>query len=370
MEKRNRIYMIDVVRGTAVFMTLLLSNPGTSLRPATFIHAQWHGITFIDYFLPLFIFAMSMVIPLVFERDRFKAPKAFLFRVFRRSILLFLLGMLLNFTPEFNPSTLRILGVLQRLGLVYFAVNIYLLILRKYISKKHMIAVLLVSGLIFCFLYMLLIHPWGYEMETNLIRRIDLRVITEAHMYKPLPHDPEGLLSTIGAIVSGLFGSAIGYLLIDKEKPQKNKLVLMLLLGCGFLLLSFVTGIRVPINKKMWTGTYLLHTTGWITLYTALCFFLCDIQQIRKPFQFLTYLGRNALFIYVAAEFISKLVWPIQIYYPVMDETLRIPAYITFRFFQPLVGTLLEGVGFGLLYALLWVLVAKLMYKKNIMIKL
>ena len=370
MVKRNRIYSIDVVRGTAVFLGMIMSNPGTYNLPTAFVHAWWHGIHLIDYSLPLFVMAMCMVIPLIFEKDRVRAPEKFLVRIIRRSVLLFLLGLLLNFTPEFNFSTLRVLGVLQRLALVYFAVNIYILVLRHYAHQKQMMMLLLGSALLLSILYMIAVHPWGYEVETNIIRRIDLKILTEDHMYEMQSFDPEGIFSTLGAIASGLFGSVMGYLLIDKTKTQRTKLITMLILGTTLLLISFITGIWVPINKKMWTGTFIFNTAGCITLYTALCFYLCDMKLIRKPFRFLTSMSSNALFIYVTRQYIIKLIWPIEVYYPPMDQLVTLPAYITYRFFKPLVGTTFEGVGFGFIYALIWVQIAKFMHKKNLFIRL
>jgi predicted acyltransferase len=397
-----RLTSLDVFRGVTIAGMILVNMVSLS-EPDVYpllLHAKWHGWTLADLVFPFFLFivgvAMSFsfakytdVIPKVEKgRDAVGALQQFLAaessaaggdkppykKIFRRAAILFALGLLLNLfwnnknLPYFDLSTLRIMGVLQRIALTYlFASLIVLKLPRK--AQWIVTGVLLVGY----WLLMMYVPIPGYgtgEIATptgNFAAYIDRLIIPKAHLYKGDGFnnlgDPEGLFSTIPAIASVLVGYFSGEWI--RSQPVKTRTSLGLALaGVGFLIAAGLFALEFPINKKLWTSSYVLLSSGWALLLLAGCYELIEVQRIRdwaKPFEVL---GMNAIAIFIPSVLLIKILAKTTIgednLYTVIYKTLFAP------WIAPFNGSLL----FAALTVLLWLGVAWILYRQRIFIKI
>lgn len=357
--KSNRILSFDIIRGFAVASTMITANPGSANEFAQFHHAVWHGLTFTDFGFPLFIFAMCLVIPLVAEKRLARDRSAFLPSVFSRGLKLLAIGLIFNLVPQFDWANWRLPGVLQRLGLIYVIINLWYYSLKKWFPERSAGRISLIAAFILAAGYWLVMHPFGYQPETNLGALIDRAVFQPHHLYRNGIYDPEGFWSTLGALINGLLGCAAGSLLLAKDKTARQKMASLLVWGGLAVAVSFIIQPYNPWNKRLWTSSFGLITAGAHLILLAAIYWLVDIKARGRWLSPLHYLGRNSLFIYIATNFIIKLIWPIQI------GGQSVPYYLTSRFITPWAGPTYESLIFSLLYLTAWVLVARLLYRRQ-----
>lgn len=357
--KSNRILSFDIIRGFAVASTMITANPGSANEFAQFHHAVWHGLTFTDFGFPLFIFSMCLVIPLVAEKRLSDNSAAYLQSVFSRGLKLIAIGLIFNLVPQFDWANWRLPGVLQRLGLIYIIINLWYYSLKKWFPKRSVGFSSLMAAFGLAAGYWLIMHPFGYQPETNLGALLDRAVFQPHHLYRNGIYDPEGLWSTLGALINGLLGCAAGSLLLDKQKTAGQKIISLLVWGGLALTASFIIQPFNPWNKRLWTSSFGLITAGSHLILLAAIYWLVDIKGRGKWFSPLHYLGRNSLFIYIATNFIIKLIWPIQI------AGQPIPYYLTSHYIRPWAGVRFESLVFSLLYLTAWILLARFLYRKR-----
>jgi predicted acyltransferase len=301
---------------------ILVNNPGTwSHIFSPLKHAPWHGCTPTDLVFPFFLFAVGNAFAFVLPRFEDAGTSTFLRKVFKRTVLIFSIGLLLNWLPfmkwsgedlvikfwvdKVNPDTgVRILGVLQRIALCYFfaAVIIY------FFKPKG--AFVVSAVLLLCYWALCL---WAnpadpYSLEGWFGTAIDKKILGIPHMYKGegIPFDPEGIMSTFPAIVQVVFGYFIGSHIRSKGATHEmlNQLfVTALLLVCT----AYFWDLLFPINKKIWTSSYVLYTTGLATFTLALMVYLIEFRKVRgNGSRFFDVFGKNPLFIFVMSAVIPK----------------------------------------------------------------
>lgn len=294
--KINRLYSLDVFRGLAIALMILVNSPGNKTAYPWLVHASWNGCTFADVVFPFFIMivGMSTVFSLTNQLSKGASETQLLMHIFKRSIYLFMMGLLLNAFPNhFDFSTIRIPGVLQRIAICYGISSI--LFLKTRAQTQGIIFILL---LIFYWL-LLTVFATNFPLtpENNLVGYIDKILLSPQHLYTP-NFDPEGILSTIPAIASTLLGNLLGIFFL-RNKNKKQLLFWTIIAGIILSITGWLWGFIFPINKSLWTSSYVLWTGGLGLLVFALCFAWADIKQWRFLTKSLTLFGNNAMLVYM-----------------------------------------------------------------------
>lgn len=306
LDSRTRLISLDAFRGFTIAGMILVNNPGSRnhIFPP-FQHAEWHGLTPTDLVFPFFLFIMGVSIPLAFSK-RIKAGASFKElrkKIIERSVKIFLLGLFLNLFPKFDFSNIRWPGVLQRIAIVYLAsAFLYLKI-----PKKGLIytGVFLLTGY---WLAMTLIPVPGYganlEPGTNLAAWLDSLLIP-GRMWKGT-WDPEGILSTLPAIVSGISGVLAGIALL-MDVPRERQAIWLFVAGFSAFLAGAVWAWFFPLNKNLWTSSYVLYTSGLASMSLGLFMWVIDLKGIKNWTRFGVIYGSNAISIYVFAGMLPSL---------------------------------------------------------------
>jgi predicted acyltransferase len=323
MLQAPRFTALDVFRGmTVCFMIIVNTSGNWDTTYAPLLHANWHGFTPTDLVFPSFLFAVGNAMSFVMKKWVNMKDAAVLGKIFKRTIIIFLLGYLMYWFPfvHWNESgglsgnpigNTRIMGVLQRIALAYCAAALMI----RYL-KLNTVLTLSVS---FLFIYWLILRMFSggddpYNMLTNAGTRLDLWVFGPDHLYhgEGVAFDPEGLLSTLPSITNVTFGYAAGKWIQEKGNSYEG-LTKLLLVGVTLIFLALCWNNFFPINKKLWTGSYVFLTVGIDCVLLAALVYVIDFLQIRRFNYFFEVFGRNPLFIYIVSEIGAILLWFIPI---------------------------------------------------------
>lgn len=357
----TRYLALDAFRGITIALMILVNTPGTwSHVYAPLLHAQWHGCTPTDLVFPFFLFIIGSAMFFSFKKSNFAATPEQFTRIVKRGCIMFFIGFMLNVIPFNTPvEEWRIMGVLQRIGIAYIiAASLVLLFNRRGI---FIISTLILFGY---WLLLLSVGEVGLTLEGNIIRELDLAVLGASHMYnmQGVSFDPEGLLSTIPSVVNMLLGFELTrYLTSIKDKNSsviKLTLIGGLAIGLGALW-SFV----LPINKSLWTSSYVIYTTGFACLLLAAFIWLIDIKGHKKIVEPLLVYGTNPLFVYV----LSFLFVTVYLNVPVGKGTLYGWLYQQFTLIaEPTLASFL----FAFSHVVLFWFVSLKLYQRKIFIKI
>ncbi|MEY4128108.1 MAG: hypothetical protein RL737_2297 [Bacteroidota bacterium] len=313
----QRFYSLDVFRGATVCLMILVNNPGSwAYIYAPLEHAPWHGLTPTDLVFPFFLFAVGNAMAFVMPKLELAGPAIFWRKVLKRSALIFLIGLFLNWWPFVKATdysikafeNVRILGVLQRIALAYFfaAITIYYL---KSTKAFYATMLLLLGYWALC----LLSNPADpYSLEGWFGTNIDKAILGVTHMYKGegIPFDPEGIMSTIPAIAQVILGFLVGNYIKEKG-ATKDSLTTMLnglfVAAIAMLITGFCWDMVMPINKKIWTSSYVVYTTGLAILTIATMIYFIEIKGVKIGLsRFFDVFGKNALFVFALSAFLPK----------------------------------------------------------------
>ncbi len=358
--QKQRFLALDVMRGLTLALMILVNTPGSwSHVYPPLLHADWHGVTPTDFIFPFFLFMVGAAMVFAGKSLAALSASARALKILRRTLLIFLIGVLLNWFP-FTQSLadLRIPGVLQRIALAYFFaawIVLYFPALWRYLT---------LAALLFGYWALLLLVPDPYGLEASLVRQVDLALLGEAHLWqgKGLAFDPEGILSTLPSIASVLFGYEVTRFLMSSPN---RALAQWQLLGAGLVLC--VAGVVwhsvFPLNKYLWTSSFVLLTSGVAILVLLALARLEALALMRKPFSALQMLGENPLFIYALSILWANTLWLI----PIGNTS----AYqFSFEFLSRFASPMNASLMFALLnVALLW-LVAWWLDRRKIVIAL
>jgi len=361
---QTRIEVIDVLRGLALALMLLVNNPGSwSAVYAPFLHTSWHGLTPTDLVFPFFLFVVgaSMACSLRGKMQAFGLPWL---SIFKRCFLLFFIGFILQIIPfEKAPDTWRIMGVLQRIGLCFLLVAIMIGIIKE--------RWLLLTGVLILIVYWLILLLAGqapYSLENNIVRHVDMAILGSTHMWrvKGISFDPEGLLSTISASITVLSG----YLICTKVLLQKTERQQTLnLLGIGIILLGIglIWSVWHPINKSLWTGSFVLVSSAAACFSLALIILFWRVPGIKTAVYGLQIYGSNPIFIYVAAWLFS--VFLRRFTMTIGGQSNSIQGWI-YSHFQTVMSDKLASLLYAISFTILFYLIALVLHNKRIFIKL
>ncbi|MBC6696515.1 acyltransferase family protein [Hymenobacter puniceus] len=363
-----RLISLDVFRGLTVMAMILVNNPGDwGHIYAPLEHAHWHGCTPTDLIFPFFLFivGVSIVYALDGARQKPETHGRTMVRILKRSAILFGLGLLGALYPKFEFETLRIPGVLARISWVFLVCG--LLFLKT--TRQQQIGLLAFALVLYNVLLQVVPVP-GYgaanlEAGTNFGAWLDRLVFTENHLWKSSrTWDPEGLLGTLPAIGTGLLGMLTAQWLRRKDVEPATRVAWLFVAGGAAVLMGMVWNGWFPINKSLWTSSYVLYTGGLAMMALAALYWLTDVQNYRgwwtKPA--LAY-GVNAITVFFLSAIVSKTLNLIK----VGDVTLRAWLYNTF--FTPYFSPINASLAGALVCVLIWLGVLWVMYKKGVIIK-
>jgi predicted acyltransferase len=296
---------------------ILVNNPGSWGHIYTPLeHAPWHGCTPTDLVFPFFLFAVGNAMAFVMPKLEAAGTNAFLKKIFTRTLLIFCIGLFLNWFPFIKWSndelvgkpfeTLRILGVLQRIALCYCFASLIIYFLK---TKGAFVAVITIL-LLYWLLCLLLGNPADpYSLDGFWGTALDKTILGENHMYKGegVAFDPEGLASTLPAITQVIFGFFVGQYI--QQKGKNFEMVTNLFVAAAVLIFAgFCWDMVFPINKKIWTSSYVLYTTGLAIMILAVMIYLIEFKQYKGwPTKFFDVFGKNPLFIFVLSGLFPRL---------------------------------------------------------------
>lgn len=323
-ENRPKRYLsLDVLRGLTIALMIVVNTPGSwSHIYAPFEHSPWHGFTLTDLVFPTFLFVVGNAMSFSMRKFAQKTDKAFLIKIFKRTLLIFVIGFLLSYFPFVyhtetgelafkNILDNRIMGVLQRIALCYC---IAALVIHYFKHKVTIIFSIVILFFYWGMMYFFGDQPNPYSLEGNAALKFDLLFIPIENLYQGygIPFDPEGLLSTLPAIVNVIIGYFAG-MAIQKQQHKSKVLVQLILAGIVLICLALLWDNYFPINKPIWTSSYVLYASGFDLLILAFLLWTIDIMKFEKWTYFFEVFGKNPLFIYIMSGVLVRLMFLIKI---------------------------------------------------------
>lgn len=364
----SRLRSLDVFRGITIAGMILVNSPGGPESYAPLDHAAWNGLTPTDLIFPFFVFivGVSLVFSLQKRLAQGESTEALAQSILKRFLIIFGIGLLLNGFPYYNLTTIRIPGVLQRIAFCYLAGGLLFL----WTNTATQIGVLMGSLTLYWWL-MTHIHVPGFgpgilTKEGSLASHLD-RLLLAGHLYRP-EYDPEGLLSTLPAVGTVLIGTLTGLWLKSKGAPAR-KITGLIEAGVIFLLAGWRWGAVFPINKALWTSSYVLVTGGVALLFLAACYGIIEMRGWTGwawPFEVF---GLNAIAAYVLHVLFLKVQNKIPM--ALADGTVgNIRLYITEHLFSPWLSPKNASLAYASCYTLLWFVVFWNLYRRKVFIKI
>ncbi|MEO8567691.1 MAG: heparan-alpha-glucosaminide N-acetyltransferase domain-containing protein [Ginsengibacter sp.] len=326
---KERFYSLDVFRGATVCLMIMVNNPGNwEHLYAPLDHSPWHGVTPTDIVFPFFLFAVGNALAFVMPRLEVAGTQVFWKKIIKRTLLIFLIGLLLNWLPfvkwddehlafkpwsyinaEGEPAGIRILGVLQRIALAYFFASVIIYFFK--IRGAFFAACVILLGYWFLCVAGNPADPFSLTgwFGTN----VDKAILGEAHMYhgehlngQPIAFDPEGFMSLFGSVVQVIFGYLCGDYIIKKGKTPEMVNGLFVA-GAVFLFAGYAWDMVFPLNKKIWTSSYTVYTTGLAMVILGVMIYLIELKNKRGWLgKFFDVFGKNPLFIFVLSGFLPR----------------------------------------------------------------
>ncbi|HOI48626.1 MAG TPA: DUF5009 domain-containing protein [Prolixibacteraceae bacterium] len=368
MKTAQRYLALDVLRGMTIALMILVNNPGSWAHIyAPLRHAAWHGCTPTDLVFPFFLFVVGVSMFFSFSKYNNSLNRESLLKIGRRTLLIFAIGLFLNSFPQWTAdfSKLRLLGVLQRIALAYGLASLIVLATpRKYLPY--------LGGIILLAYWALLAGMGGadpFSLEGNATIAFDKAILGENHLYKGFgtPFDPEGLLSTLPAIVTVIIGYLVGSLIKNAEKSRVPQT--LVIYGVAGIAAGLLWGQFFPINKPLWTSSYVLYTAGWASLVLALLIWMIDLKGYSRWTTFFVVFGMNPLFIFALSGLWAKTLTRL-IRFPGIDGKMTNGYTWLYReIFVPLAGDLNGSLLFAISHVLIFWLIGLILYKKKIFIK-
>lgn len=368
MKPGKRLLSLDAFRGLTIAGMILVNTPGSwgHVYPPL-LHAKWHGCTPTDLVFPFFLFIVGVSMWFSFKKLNHQlSPESFR-KLAKRAALIFLIGLFMNIFPFFTTSieTFRIMGVLQRIAVAFF----FGAILCLSVPTRWLPIVL---GIV-------LLGYWGilaafggldpYSLEGNFAKSVDLAILSEGHMYKGfgIPFDPEGLMSSLPAIGTVIIGFLVGRMIETSTNISKAIRALV-----GFGILAIVLAVLwhqvFPINKPLWTSSYVLYTAGIACILLSIFLWMIEFKGWKQWASPLVVLGLNPLFIYALS-----IIWvKIMLYILKWDQHGTMTngySWLYRQIFVPMAGDLNGSLLFAISHVAVFWFIAWLLWKRKIFIK-
>lgn len=372
---QGRLRSLDVFRGATIVGMILVNNPGD--WRATFgplLHAPWHGWTPTDLIFPFFLFVLGVAIPLAFSSrmERSGGDLGPLYRqIVRRTLILFGLGLVLNWAPFFdvNWATARIPGVLQRIAIVYLLASLAFLNLGR--RGRGVLSVGLLLGY---WLAMEWIPVPGFgagdlSPEGNLAGWVDQYILgSHVWSYAPGPADPEGILSTLPAVVTALAGIFTGEWL-RSDRPHSDTLIGLFVWGSLLTTVGCFFGYFFPVNKNLWTSSYVVLTAGLALVTLAVISYFVDVRGRDSWTQPFLVFGTNAITVFVLSGLAAKALYKIK-WAGVDGATISLKTWLYTHFFASWIPDYWASLAWAVATIVIWWALMLVLYRRKIFIKI
>jgi predicted acyltransferase len=379
----QRLMSLDVFRGFTMAAMVLVNNGGDGAHIYPQLgHAYWNGWTFTDWIFPFFLWisGMSTTYAVAARRSRGASTRDLVLQILRRSVLIFFVGLFLNGFPfgllgdsTFSFATWRIPGVLQRIAVCYLVGSLLYLAMP---SRKFWVVI---AGLFLTYWGLMQFVPVPeigaglWERGKNFAAYID-QIVIGSHAYaRTYPWDPEGIISTLPAIGTFLFGIIAGDYLRLSKTTSEEKTSWFFVTGCVFLVVSVVLDMWIPINKRLWTPSYVLMMAGWAHLAFAGSYFLIDVKGYKRGTTPFLVFGMNAIFIYAASSLLESLVDVLTVTVTcATGEVARISikAFLMQNVFTPCLSPYNASLAYALAVVFVMYLMGLLMWRKRWFVKI
>lgn len=351
---------IDILRGiTVAAMIVVNNNGGGRVAYPQLLHSAWHGLTLSDMVFPTFLFILGISTYLSLSKTDFAWSWPTAVKIVRRSLLILLIGWGIHWFEYISGGDwlpfghFRLTGVLPRIALCYFVVSMIALSTGK--RAIQWIIILLLAA----YSAILLAGNGLVNEASSVIVRIDRTLLGEAHLYTRQPVDPEGLVSTIGAIAHTLIGFCIGSILKDRSLSMDGKIAKMMAVSMAILLCGLAVSNIIPVNKRVWSPSFVLVSCGLASLTLGMLSYMTDVKGKRRPFRIFEIYGVNPLFLYVLSEIAAVIIGETGTKKMVYDWLLTfIP--------DPYLASAVYAVGFSLLFCA----IGYPFYRRHIIIKI
>ncbi|MBN2610145.1 MAG: DUF5009 domain-containing protein [Bacteroidales bacterium] len=371
MKKTERIIALDAFRGITIAAMIMVNQPGSwSYRYSQMKHCDWNGCTMTDLIFPFFLFIVGVAMWFSFQKYGQKLTKSLTLKILRRTVILFMIGLFLNLSFQFietrgiSLSTLRITGVFQRIALC-FGIGAILCVTLK---PKHLF--ILTMGILIGYWALL----WGfggsdpYSPESTIVGKIDIELLGKNHLRKGYPVDASGLFGTIPAVVNVIWGYLTGRMI--SLNNDRNKLILnMFLLGIPAVFLAWIWNYSFPINKTLWTSSFVLFSVGSALIVLAFLIWIIDIKRKSKWASPFIVFGVNPLFAYVFAELWSSIISNL-IKIRVKGDMVTLKSWLYNDIFVPFAGNLNGSLLYSIFIMIFYWLILWVLNRKKIFIKI
>jgi predicted acyltransferase len=370
--KQNRLLSLDVFRGMTIAGMILVNNPGTwdAIHPPL-EHAEWNGLTPTDLVFPFFLFIAGISIPIALGKRIEEGITAKVYgKILRRTAVIFLIGLFIAAFPYFDFSTLRIPGVLQRIAVCYLIASLIFL----HTNWKQQVGIGIGILLVYWFLITQIAVP-GCEITKmddkacNLAAYIDRSILGVNHIWSlGKVYDPEGILSTLPAIVTALAGVLTGTWLKSKRNDLE-KVGGIFFFGVLLFAIGWCWNLFFPFNKALWTSSYVVIAAGLALCFLGFCYWLIDIKGYQKWSKPFLIFGSNALALYFGAELTAKCLDLISVTGKDGDPQ-ALQGWIFETIFLPLASPVNASLMYAVSFVLVWLFVMWILYRRNIFIKI
>ena len=306
MASSQRLLSLDILRGITVAGMILVNNGwGESFEMLG--HSKWNGMTPCDLVFPFFLFIMGISCYLSLVKSEFKPTPQVIRRIVKRTVLLFVIGLFINWFDHAIEGDLmcfghlRIWAVMQRIALCYGIVSLFALFCNHKYTLHTIVGLLVVYTAI-----IVLGNGYEYDADVNILAQADLKLFGYDHIYHKSPVDPEGLMGTISSVAHVLLGFYCG-MLIRKRETVEQKVIALFVVGAIGVIGGYLLSYGLPLNKRIWSPSYVLMTCGLASLLQALLMYVIDIQKKSGWTTFFHVFGVNALALYVSSELLAIL---------------------------------------------------------------
>lgn len=361
----KRLISLDVLRGVTIAAMILVNDPGSwQYVYAPLRHAQWNGCTPTDLVFPFFLFMVGIAITIALGKrmDSGVDTRGLFTKIVKRSIIIFLIGLLLNGFPYYDLTTIRIPGVLQRIAVVYFFCSLIFIRTTWVGQLRWAVSLLVVYWLLMNYIPVPGVGEPNLEPGNNLAAWLD-NLLLGGHLWASTKvWDPEGILSTIPAISTGLSGMLAGHL-VKSQLSETRKVVWLLVTGVICIFLGLFWDLSFPINKSLWTSSYVLYTSGIALQCLALCYWFIDVLGYQKWTTPWVAFGINALSAYVLAGLLARLLGLI----PIGDQSLK--GWIFENLFNSWLGPYNASLAFAIVFVLCLFIPSWILYRRGVIIK-
>lgn len=371
----QRLVVLDVVRGMTIAFMILVNNNGSEHAAYWPLkHSDWNGCTPTDLVFPVFLFlvGIGIVLSTASRLARGESKSSLVRHAFQRAAILFILGILVHGFPTYPLASLRIYGVLQRIAICYLLTTLLYLWDRRVMTLVGVAAGCLVGYWIL--MRWIPIPGFGVpgrdfpflDKDINWVSVVDRRLFPGRLLEKT--RDPLGLISAIPAVATCLLGVLTGQWL-QTTRSMKQKAVGMFAGAIAGLALGWLWSIWFPINKRLWTSSYVLYAAGWTLLILGICYFVIEIRKHQGAWTYpWRVFGANAIFAYALAEFLSIVVGIIRV--QSNGTTMSLKGLIYAKVFVPIGNPALSSLLYSLSYVVVCFLPCLLLFRRRIFIKI